>query len=56
MEIRKLREEKLLTQAQLAKLLRVHKNQVSRWERGEQKPSFKTLKKLCKVFGITASQ
>ena len=50
--IKNAREEKDLTQLQLAEKAGVHPNTVAKIERGEQKPSFPTLKKLSKVLGF----
>ncbi|MEO0269479.1 MAG: helix-turn-helix transcriptional regulator, partial [candidate division WOR-3 bacterium] len=45
-KIRELRENKGLTQKEFASLLGYKLLTVSRWERGERKPSFSDLKKL----------
>lgn len=45
----RLRMARGLTQEQLAELVGVQKQHVSRWERGERNPAGKNLLKLCQV-------
>ena len=51
--IRNLREEKKLTQDELAELVMVTRQAVSRWETGETQPNTDTLKLLSKVFDVS---
>lgn len=48
-----LREEKKLTQAQLAEQMNVSRQTVSRWEFGEVAPSVENLKKLSELYGVS---
>ena len=50
--IRRLREERGLTQKQLASKLFVSDNVVSKWERGESLPDPETLARLAETFGV----
>ena len=52
MNLKKLREEKKLSQADIAKLLGVHINTYINWERSCGKPSPENLEKLEKLFSI----
>ena len=52
--LRALRMQKGLSQIDLAKLLKVHSNHVSRYERGETKPSAASLKSLADALGVSA--
>lgn len=52
--LRALRMQKGLSQIDLAKLLRVHSNHISRYERGETKPSAGSLKALADGLGVSA--
>ena len=47
--IARLREARNLTQKQLADLIGVQQQHVSRWERGERTPASVNLLKLCQV-------
>jgi len=47
-----LRNKVGLTQKELGDILRVHKQQISNWERGIRKPSFSNRLKLSTVFNI----
>lgn len=49
-----LREEKKLTQKELAKLLNVRNTTVSAWEKDIAEPPYDTLKFICKYFDISA--
>ncbi|MEJ0073059.1 MAG: helix-turn-helix transcriptional regulator [Candidatus Saccharibacteria bacterium] len=48
----KARQEKRLTQAQVADLAKVHINFYARMERGEENPSFEKLRSVMQVLGI----
>lgn len=51
--IARLRMERGLTQAQLAELMGVPQQHISRWERRERNPAGKNLLKLCKILNCT---
>jgi transcriptional regulator with XRE-family HTH domain len=51
--LKKLRTEKNLSQGDLAKLIDVHYNNISRYERGESKPTAKALKALANALGVS---
>jgi len=50
--LRALREENLLTQAQLGEAAGVSRDQVSRIERNEVDPRFSTIRKLAAALGV----
>jgi transcriptional regulator with XRE-family HTH domain len=50
--IRELRLERELTQSQLARLLGVESNSVSRWENGEARPSALNRIRLGRIFNV----
>jgi DNA-binding transcriptional regulator YiaG len=52
MDLKKLREDLNLSQAHVAKILGVHINTYTTWERSCGKPSQKNLEKLKNLFGI----
>lgn len=54
--IRQLREEKQMTQAQLAEATGLPQSHISRLERGVHSPSHKTLKKLAEVYGVDVNK
>lgn len=51
-----LREQKGLTQANLAQMLDVTAAAVSKWENGESKPRIETLFRLAQILGVTAEE
>ena len=51
--LKKLREDRHLTQEQLAERVLVTRQAVSRWETGETQPNTETLKLLSREFGVT---
>ena len=51
--LRSLREEKNLTQDELAERVKVTRQAVSRWETGETQPNTETLKLLSKEFNVS---
>ena len=53
--IRKFRENKNLTQADLAKILKIDQTSISNWEKGKNPPTFKQAKKLFEM-GITVEE
>lgn len=52
-KIKQLMTSKKLTQKQLAEKLGIDQSTISSWVRGKTEPSFETLKKIQKVFGIS---
>ena len=46
--MRKAREEKGLTQEQLAEILKTKQNTISRWENGEREPSLEMVVKIAR--------
>ena len=50
--LRRLRERRLLTQAQLGEAAGVNRDQVSRIERNEVEPRFSTIRKLAKALEV----
>lgn len=52
--LRNLREDHDMTQAQVADLLNTTKNQVGKYERGEQDMNIKHLITLCKFYHVSA--
>lgn len=55
-QITKYRSEKGWTQAQLAELLQMHANHVSRWEKGHVWPRKKTIERLAELFEISVNE
>lgn len=53
-KIKKLRLEKGLSQDELGKAMGVHYTHISRYERNQSNPSIDALRKLAKVFGVSA--
>jgi len=51
--LKKLRNEKGLSQAELGDLIGLHSNHVSRYERGESKPTAKSLKAIAEVLKVS---
>lgn len=52
--IRDLREDKNITQAEMAKMLNVHTTQYRRWETGETEIPVHILKEICLFHKISA--
>jgi len=50
------REERGLTQTELAGMVNVGQNTVSQWETGERKPRVDMLMQLAKIFGCTVDE
>ena len=53
--VRKLRDERGLSQLALGKAIGVRQTTISQIENGENKPSWKTLQKLTEYFGVPLS-
>lgn len=51
--LRELREEKGLTQAQLAEQLHFSLSIINKWENGKKNPSVEAIKILAKYFNVT---
>ncbi len=54
--IKKLREEKNLTQEELARLIPIGRGAVSKWERGVTIPDSITLLKLSEIFNVSINE
>jgi transcriptional regulator with XRE-family HTH domain len=54
--LRRLRERKLFTQADLAKALGARQASISAWETGGERPSVASMRKLCAVLGVTPDE
>ena len=54
--IASLRQEHSLTQQQLAAMLRVSHQAVSKWESGQALPDIQTMLELTQFFGVTVEQ
>ena len=54
--IKNLRKEKGLTQKELADLLHMTSQAVSRWEKGEVEPSVDTISNMAKIFEVTTDE
>lgn len=52
--LKEVRQEKGLTQTQLAELLSTTQSTIGKYEREELQPNFEVLKKLCKVLEVSA--
>ena len=52
----KLRKEKNLSQEELANILDVSRQTVSKWETDQSVPDFDKIVPLCEVFGITSDE
>jgi len=55
-KLRRLRERRLLTQAELGDLAGVNRDQVSRIERDEVDPRFSTIRKLAAALDVDPSE
>lgn len=51
--LKKLREEKHMGQAQVARLVGVERSSVSLWENNLRQPSYATLVRLANLYGVT---
>lgn len=52
MSLRRLREQHVLTQGELAKEVRVSGSIIGKWERGESMPTPRNIRKLAAFFGL----
>lgn len=51
--IKKMRIDKNLTQAELAKMLNIDQTTLSGWERGYREPTFESIEKIAKICNYT---
>jgi transcriptional regulator with XRE-family HTH domain len=51
-KLKQLREERSLTQEELAEFTGVTSLTISRWENGKRKPRFKSIRKLAKALKV----
>ena len=54
--LKELREQKNITQIQLAELLNVTQSAVTKWETGESRPRAEKLSQLAKLFDCTVDE
>jgi transcriptional regulator with XRE-family HTH domain len=54
--LKRYREAKEMTQAALAKAMKVSLRNVQNWEQGQREPSLQTLRELAGVLGVTLSE
>jgi len=52
--LKKLRAEREISQAVLARVLKTYQQAIDKWERGIIMPSMDTIMQLCMYFGVTA--
>lgn len=52
--LRKLRENKKITQKELAKILNTSESAIGMYERGEREPNFETVDKIANYFSVTS--
>ncbi len=52
-KIKKLRQEKNVSQAELGEIVGVHEKHISRYERGISRPSVEILRKMAGYFGVS---
>jgi transcriptional regulator with XRE-family HTH domain len=52
----KLRKEKNISQEELANVLDVSRQTISKWETGESTPDFNKICPLCEYYGITSDE
>jgi len=50
--LRKLREQKKITQKELSKLLQVSESAIGMYERGDREPNFETIDKIADYFNV----
>ena len=55
-KLQQLRNQKKITQEELAKAIYVSRTAISKWESGRGYPSIDSLKALSKFFGITIDE
>ena len=56
LNIKKIREEKSLTQQQIAELINMHRSNYSKIENGQREISVEALSKIAQYFGMTVDQ
>ena len=52
--IKRARQERGMTQAQLAEAIEITQKDVSRWENGSRKPSLEKFVQICKALGASS--
>jgi len=52
-KLRELRQEKSISQTNLAQIFNVRQSTIADWERGVTETDFETLVKIAKFFGVT---
>ncbi|MDD4316628.1 MAG: helix-turn-helix transcriptional regulator [Clostridia bacterium] len=52
--LKEARQEKKLTQAEMANLLNISKTGYAGWEQGRTEPNLDMLSKLCKILNVSA--
>jgi transcriptional regulator with XRE-family HTH domain len=55
-KLKQLREERSLTQEELAEFTGVTSLTISRWENGKRKPRFKSIRKLAKALKVEPAE
>jgi transcriptional regulator with XRE-family HTH domain len=55
-KIKKIREAKNLTQAQLAAMIKVHSSLISKIETGDSEGSISTLRRMADALGVTVAE
>ena len=55
-EIKRLRTERKLTQAQMAELLHVSRQTISSWENGRNLPDLEMTVQIARIFGLSLDQ
>jgi transcriptional regulator with XRE-family HTH domain len=55
-KLKSLREDKFLTQEELAELVGTTPLTISRWENGKRKPRFKSIRKLAGVLNVNPKE
>jgi DNA-binding XRE family transcriptional regulator len=56
LRIRELRQQRNMTQSELAEAIGVRQESINRMEKGKYNPSFEVLQNMCSIFGITLSE
>lgn len=54
--LKKIREEKGISQKKLATILDVKQQAISNWENGKREPDISTLRKFCVIFNVSADE
>lgn len=54
--IKRLREERNISQQELANLISIDRSNISRWENGNSVPTLETMGSICKLFNIELAE